>query len=489
MSEELHDVRLRVNGATHAIRVPARRLLSDALRHDCGLTGTHVGCEHGVCGACTVLLDGRPVRSCLMLAVSAQDVDLTTVEGLTEPDGSLSPVQQAFSDCHGLQCGFCTPGLPHHDRRWAPGHARPDRGRRARHDRGQPVPLHRLPEHREVRAAGRRDHSGALVTTKLFGTRVPRVEDQRFLRGQGRYVDDVLVGQRVLHAAVLRSPHAHARITDIDVSDVLDVDGVHLVWTHDDLTGPMAEPLPLLIPHPALVHGRTQFALAPDEVNYVGEAIAFVVAEDRYVAEDAVARIRVSYEYLEPVVGIAAARAAPRPRARRRARQRRRSARAGERRRPRRDRGRSPHAHPRPHHRAVGLPADGGPRHRRPLGPRPRPDDGVDLDPDLDRRPRLRRGEARARPRPGRRDHPRRRRRLRREDQPPVARGAARPARRSHARRPREVHRGPARALHLVGARARAGAPRRGRASTTTAGCSASTWSSGTTTAPTRRTA
>ena len=148
------------------------------------------------------------------------------------------------------------------------------------------------------------------MTTKLFGTKVPRVEDQRFLRGQGRYVDDVLVGQRVLHAAVLRSPHAHARITDIDVSDVLDLDGVHLVWTHDDLTGPMAEPLPLLIPHPALVQGRTQFALAPEEVNYVGEAIAFVVAEDRYVAEDAVGRIRVSYEYLEPVVGIPAARAA-----------------------------------------------------------------------------------------------------------------------------------------------------------------------------------
>ncbi len=111
MTDELHDVRLQVNGATHAVRVPARRLLSDALRHDCGLTGTHVGCEHGVCGACTVLVDGRPVRSCLMLAVSAVDVDITTVEGLTEPDGSLSPVQQAFVDCHGLQCGFCTPGF------------------------------------------------------------------------------------------------------------------------------------------------------------------------------------------------------------------------------------------------------------------------------------------------------------------------------------------------------------------------------------------
>ena len=111
MPEETHDVVLHVNGAAHAVSVPGRRLLSDALRHDCGLTGTHVGCEHGVCGACTVLVDGRPVRSCLVLAVSAQDSEVTTVEGLADPDGALSPVQQAFSDCHGLQCGFCTPGF------------------------------------------------------------------------------------------------------------------------------------------------------------------------------------------------------------------------------------------------------------------------------------------------------------------------------------------------------------------------------------------
>jgi carbon-monoxide dehydrogenase large subunit len=148
------------------------------------------------------------------------------------------------------------------------------------------------------------------MSTKMFGERVQRVEDQRFLRGQGRYVDDVLAGRDVLHAAVLRSPHAHARIVDIDVSDVLDVEGVHLVWTHDDLTGPMAEPLPLLIPHPDLTHGRTQYALAKDEVNYVGEAIAFVVADDRYLAEDAVSRIRVEYDFLPAVVGVEAARAA-----------------------------------------------------------------------------------------------------------------------------------------------------------------------------------
>jgi carbon-monoxide dehydrogenase small subunit len=111
MSEELHSVRLVVNGVSHDVRVPARRLLSDALRHDLGLTGTHVGCEHGVCGACTILVDGRPTRACLMFAVSAVDTEITTVEGLTNPDGSLGPVQQAFSECHGLQCGFCTPGF------------------------------------------------------------------------------------------------------------------------------------------------------------------------------------------------------------------------------------------------------------------------------------------------------------------------------------------------------------------------------------------
>jgi carbon-monoxide dehydrogenase small subunit len=110
VTEPLHDVTLRVNGVPRPTRVPARRLLSDALR-DLGLTGTHVGCEHGVCGCCTVLLDGRPVRSCLMLAVGAQRHEITTVEGLNGPDGRLHPVQQAFQDCHALQCGFCTPGF------------------------------------------------------------------------------------------------------------------------------------------------------------------------------------------------------------------------------------------------------------------------------------------------------------------------------------------------------------------------------------------
>ncbi len=109
--ERLHEVTVTVNGLPRSATVPPRRLLSDLLRHDLRLTGTHVGCEHGVCGACTVLLDGAPVRSCLTFAVAVDGREITTVEGLAAEDGTLHPVQQAFHDHHGLQCGFCTPGF------------------------------------------------------------------------------------------------------------------------------------------------------------------------------------------------------------------------------------------------------------------------------------------------------------------------------------------------------------------------------------------
>ena len=102
---------LRVNGADYRIATEPRRTLADALREECGLTGTHLGCEHGVCGACTVLVDGEPVRSCLMFAVQAQDAEIRTVEGLADADGTLHPLQEAFWRHHGLQCGFCTPGF------------------------------------------------------------------------------------------------------------------------------------------------------------------------------------------------------------------------------------------------------------------------------------------------------------------------------------------------------------------------------------------
>jgi aerobic carbon-monoxide dehydrogenase small subunit len=102
--------RITVNGKSYARVVDARLTLADFLRHELNLTGTHLGCEHGVCGACTVLVDGRSARSCLMFAVQASGSDITTVEGLA-PEGQLSVLQQAFIDNHGLQCGFCTPGM------------------------------------------------------------------------------------------------------------------------------------------------------------------------------------------------------------------------------------------------------------------------------------------------------------------------------------------------------------------------------------------
>ncbi|MGK5112529.1 MULTISPECIES: (2Fe-2S)-binding protein [unclassified Geodermatophilus] len=104
-------ITVTVNGVPREATVPVRRLLSDALRHDLGLTGTHVGCEHGVCGACTVLVDGAAVRSCLLLAVQVDGATVQTVEGLAGADGALHPVQEAFRECHALQCGFCTPGF------------------------------------------------------------------------------------------------------------------------------------------------------------------------------------------------------------------------------------------------------------------------------------------------------------------------------------------------------------------------------------------
>ncbi len=107
----LHSVAVTVNGQDYERQVEPRLLLSDFLRHDLGLSGTHVGCEHGVCGACTVLLEGVPVRSCLTLAVQVDGRSLTTVEGLAPSPTELHPLQQAFQDAHGLQCGFCTPGI------------------------------------------------------------------------------------------------------------------------------------------------------------------------------------------------------------------------------------------------------------------------------------------------------------------------------------------------------------------------------------------
>jgi aerobic carbon-monoxide dehydrogenase large subunit len=144
--------------------------------------------------------------------------------------------------------------------------------------------------------------------SSLFGARVRRVEDDRLVRGHGAYLDDL--GPDALAAAFVRSPHAHARVTAIDVSRAAEAPGLVALYTHADLPSKLAEPLPLLIPHPALTHGRTPYPLAHSEVNHVGEAVVMVIAADRYQAEDAADLVDVSYEPLPAVVGLDAARAA-----------------------------------------------------------------------------------------------------------------------------------------------------------------------------------
>ena len=136
-----------------------RKLLSDALREDCRLTGTHVGCEHGVCGACTVLVDGRPVRACLTYAIQMEGHEITTIESVGE-HGALSPLQQALHETHGLQCGFCTPGIVMTFEAFLKENPDPSEEQIRDALSGQPVPLHRLPEHRVGHPAGGAAHAG-----------------------------------------------------------------------------------------------------------------------------------------------------------------------------------------------------------------------------------------------------------------------------------------------------------------------------------------
>src|SRR5438128_4691350 len=149
------------------------------------------------------------------------------------------------------------------------------------------------------------------MATRWFGAPVQRTEDPRLLRGKGSYVDDIDLPD-MLHAAVLRSPHAQARIVNIDPSVARELPGVHLVLTAADL-GEVLEPSPLLIPHHALTQPRTQLPLARNEVHYAGEAVAFVVADSRYIAEDALELIDVEYEPLPVVHSLEVASAADAP--------------------------------------------------------------------------------------------------------------------------------------------------------------------------------
>lgn len=321
-----HNLQLTVNGTPVQVQVESRLLLSDLLRHRLRLTGTHVGCEQGSCGACTVRVDGRAVRSCLTLAVSCEGSEVTTVEALAPDDEELHPAQRAFHEHHAMQCGFCTPGFlmsmsdvrdQHED---TPGASGPSEDTMMDYLGGN---LCRCTGYVGIRNAGRQildlpcgkscgvhgEGPADADDGPQIGRPLPRREDERLLRGQGRYVDDLDV-PGVVDAAFLRSPVAHARIRGIDVEEARQQPGVLAVFTGDDVAGKVDDLInseELRVPpgieqalHP-LVRIQPQEVLARDEVNYVGQPIAVVIAETRYLAEDALEHIEVTFDEL-PVV-------------------------------------------------------------------------------------------------------------------------------------------------------------------------------------------
>jgi carbon-monoxide dehydrogenase large subunit len=304
---ELQKVKLTVNGKAVEKDVEARKSLADFLRQDLDLTGTHVGCEHGVCGSCTVLYNGAPVRSCLMLGVQADQAEIMTVEGLAD-HGALSPLQQAFKKHHALQCGFCTPGvlitasaLLKEQRPLDEIEVRKAVSGNLCRCTGYQNIVDAIVEASGGAVAGRAAHGTAgEAWARFIGAPVERAEDNELLTGKGVFVDDINF-PGTLYAHLVRSPHAHAKILNIDDTAARAVAGVIDVVRFADLGD--VRKMPLTIPHPNL-KPLTEFPLAREKVRYVGEPVAVIVASSRQIAEDAAPLVRVDYEPMIPCVDI-----------------------------------------------------------------------------------------------------------------------------------------------------------------------------------------
>ena len=297
--QEIMPTNFEVNGKPVSVNVEARTTLADCLRHHLRLTGTHVGCEHGVCGACTVIVDGDAVRSCLMLTAQAEGSKVVTVEGLSN-DEALTPLQASFRKHHALQCGFCTPGMITTAHALLERGARLRRRPRARGALRQSLPLHRL--HLDRRGGARRarglQEAGAMKNA-FIGSAIERREDLRFLRGRGEYVDD-LAPDGLLYAVILRSSVAHGRIVSIDTTAALKIPGVHAVITAKDM--PAAPPIvPMRLQPLPEFKPFEQPVIAHDKVRYVGEPMAVVIADSVAIGEDALEAIEVEIESLPAV--------------------------------------------------------------------------------------------------------------------------------------------------------------------------------------------
>ena len=293
---ECTDVEMTVNGHRLRASTTSRTTLADFLREDCGLTATHLGCEQGVCGACTVSMDGATVLSCLVLAVQGDGAEIWTAEGLGGSDGAVSPLAEALQAEHGIQCGYCTPGVLMRGTELLREQATPTEPEiRA----GLCGNLCRCTGYTNVVKAVARAAAAGGASPSPAGEEVPRRrEDLRLLAGRGEFVNDVCTPE-TLHAAFLRSTFASGRIARLDVRAAQALDDVVAVFTAADLNphaGPM-RPTPMLdAEEPPLL------PLAGDRVHFAGEPLALVVARDRYVAEDAVELIEVEIEPGSPVL-------------------------------------------------------------------------------------------------------------------------------------------------------------------------------------------
>ena len=285
----------------------ARTSLVDWLREHLHLTGTHVGCEHGICGACSVMLDGEPVRSCLMYAVQADGHRVTTVEGLAQPDGQLErPAGQLLRDARAavrlLHAGHADRGAGAARRQSAAdartrsakrsaatSAAAPAISRSSRRSRS-PAQRHGRSDADE-RAAGRQP-----LRVPLYRRQAPHQGDPRFVTGRGRYAADIAL-PGLKHVALVASPHASARILSIDTDAARALPGVHYVLTGEEFCA-ATDSLPIGVDAPKV----TRWALARDRVRYAGEWVAAVVADTRALAEDAAELVEVEYEPLPHVI-------------------------------------------------------------------------------------------------------------------------------------------------------------------------------------------
>ena len=320
------QVTMTVNGDPVTADVEPRMLLVHFLRDHLRLTGTHWGCDTSNCGTCVVAVDGEPVKSCTMLAAMAA-ATTSAPSRASSVDGELDPVQEGFMQCHGLQCGFCTPGMMITARALLDRNPDPDEDDHPRGHLGPDLPVHRLHHDRAVHPVGRRTRPRASPPTRP--SEEPTADDHcwrrrstrrvspssstttrsraatagccaRRTRGssaaRGNYVDDMQL-PGMLHLAILRSPYAHARIVSIDVSAAQAHPKVKAVVTGADLAEKGLAWMPTL-------SNDVQAVLATDKVRFQGQEVAFVVAEDRYSARDALELIDVDYEPLDPVIDV-----------------------------------------------------------------------------------------------------------------------------------------------------------------------------------------